>query len=134
MHKEISKSRLLIMDGIINLVLGVILLLSIPFGKGITQFLGVPDVGNGFYASILGAIFVGIAIALFQEVGRENIAAAAGLGLTGAIAINLSGGIVLAILLIFGDFALPLRGQIFLWTLTLVLILVSSLEWLRKNK
>ena len=127
MHKKISKSRLLIMDAIINLVLGVILLLSIPFGKGITQFLGVPDVGNGFYASILGAIFVGIAIALFQEEGREN-KAAAGLGLTGAIAINLSGGIALAILLIFGDFAIPLRGQIFLWALTLVLILVSSLE------
>jgi hypothetical protein len=51
-----------------------------------------------------------------------------GLGLWGAVAINLSGGLVLILRLIFGDFSIPLRGHFFLWSLAIVLVGISYFE------
>jgi hypothetical protein len=51
-----------------------------------------------------------------------------GLGLGGAVAINLSGGVVLILWLIFGDLNIPLRGYFFLWSLAIVLVGISSIE------
>lgn len=66
-----DKSRiLLITDAVINLTLGILLLLLIPFPKQIPRLLGVPAVNDAFYASILGAILIGIGIALFWKVGE----------------------------------------------------------------
>ena len=121
---------LLIIDGIINLVLGILLLLAIPFSSEITRFLGVPVITEAFYPSIMGAVFVGIAIALFIEAKREDRHGLTGLGLGGAVAINLCGGIVLMGWLVFGSLHLPLRGAIFLWVLALTLVAISMLELL----
>jgi len=52
-----------------------------------------------------------------------------GLGLGGAIAINLCGGVVLVLWLIFGGMELPLRGAVFLWGLAVVLVVISLVEW-----
>jgi hypothetical protein len=60
-----------------------------------------------------------------------------GLGLIGAISINLCGGIVLTLWLIFGRLALPVRGRIFLWSLAFVLVVLSGAELifsLRENR
>jgi len=51
-----------------------------------------------------------------------------GLGLGGAIAINLSGGLVLILWLIFGDLNIPFRGHFFLWSLAIILVVISSIE------
>jgi hypothetical protein len=51
-------------------------------------------------------------------------------GLGGAIAINLCGGIVLAAWLLSDKLTLPLRGHIFLWFVVLLLIGLSLLEGL----
>jgi hypothetical protein len=51
-----------------------------------------------------------------------------GLGLGGAIAINLSGGFVLILWLIFGDLNIPLRGHFFLWSLAIILVGISLFE------
>ena len=50
---------LLIVDGIVNLILGILLILF-PFG--IAQVLGVPQSISNFYPTILGAVLFGIGI------------------------------------------------------------------------
>jgi hypothetical protein len=51
-----------------------------------------------------------------------------GLGLGGAIAINLCGGGALASWLIFGNLTIPIKGRIFLWILVFLLVGISSIE------
>ncbi len=115
---------ILFLDAVINLALGILLL---PASDIIADFLGVPSVGHGFYASIFGAVLFGIGIALLFETFKGP-RPWTGLGLYGAVAINLCGGFVLAIWLLFAKLALPLRGQIFLWILVFILIIISIIE------
>ena len=122
-------SKLLIIDAIINLALGILLLLSIPFPEQITEHLGVPKIQHAFYPSIMGGVFVGIGIALLIENSRKKSGQMIGLGLGGAIVINLCGGIVLMGWLLFGGLDLPNRGVVFLWLIALLLVGISSLEW-----
>ena len=51
-----------------------------------------------------------------------------GLGLGGAVAINLSGRLVLILWLMFGDLNIPLRGHISLWSLAIILVGISLFE------
>lgn len=97
-----KKRQILLIDAIINFILA--LLLGI-FPKEVISFLGLPVVPNPFYASILGGVFLGIGIALL--IGRSAKNNSDGLGLRGAIAINLSGGSVLALWLLFGSINVP---------------------------
>ena len=113
---------LLLVDASINLVLGVLLII---FPGWLVSFLGIPDAVPGFYAGILGGVLFGIGIALLIQFFQD----AGGLGLTGAVSINLCGGIVLAGWLIFGNLHLPLRGQVFLWALVILLVGLSSFEF-----
>lgn len=116
---------ILIVDAIINLALGILLLL---FTSSIIDTLGVPTASSGFYPNILGAVLIGIAIALLIAGFESDRYRAAGLGLFGAIAINLCGGIVLALWLVFGHLDLPTRGLVFLWSLVAILIVLSTAE------
>ena len=117
---------ILIVDAVINFVLGVLLLL---FSPTIVAWLGVPPSSTSFYPNILGAIFIGITIALVIGASEPN--SVIGLGLMGAISINLCGGLVLALWLVFGRLHLPTRGFVFLWALVAILIIVSLAELLR---
>ena len=90
-----NESLLLTVDGIVNLILGILL---ISFPAWLVKILGIPAAPR-FYPMILGAVLLGISIALFLErgiLGRRG----SGLGLDGAVAINLCGGLVLASLLL----------------------------------
>ena len=51
-----------------------------------------------------------------------------GLGLGGAIAINLCGGVVLAMWLASGKLMIPLHGLVFLWSLVVLLFGISVTE------
>ena len=51
---------ILLIDAIINFVLGILLLL---FSKKLTSILGIPPTDQYFYPNILGAILVGIGFA-----------------------------------------------------------------------
>jgi hypothetical protein len=51
-----------------------------------------------------------------------------GLGLAGAVAINLCGGGVLLLWLVAGDLEIPVRGRIILWTVAIVVLLLSIVE------
>ena len=124
----------LIIDAVINLILGILLL---AFSEKIVAVLGVPDTDQYFYPNIFGGVLIGIAVALVVEAFRKP-GGLVGLGLGGAIAINLSGGMVLAYWLLFKHLNLPKGGFIFLWALVLILVLISGIELMvyhtQKNK
>ena len=122
---------LLIIDAIINLFLGIVLL---SYSEMVVKFFGLPIVEQYFYPNILGAILFGIGIALLIEYKRKGDFI--GLGLGGAIAINMIGGLVLFIWLIIGDLDIPVKGTIILWVLDILLVGISTFEFLmyKKNK
>jgi len=126
---ERKQEILLTIDGIINVILGILLLL---FPLGISELLGVPESNTAFYPTILGGVILGIGVALFIErYGfRSNIR---GLGLGGAIAINICGAMVLLIWLVINPFNLPLRGYIILWTIAAGVLLVGIVELFVKS-
>ncbi|MBN1799635.1 MAG: hypothetical protein JW822_13750 [Spirochaetales bacterium] len=119
-----KKRVALIIDAVINALLGVLLLLF-PL---VADFLGVPASDTNFYPNILGAAFIGITLALLVEAFRKDTGKHVGLGMIGAICINMCGGIVLTLWLLFGGLSIPLRGQIFLWALAFILLVISSVE------
>ena len=114
----------LLIDGIVNLILGL-LLLSFPLGTA--RFLGVPQPESNFYPTILGGVILGIGIALFLEAFSKR-GGFRGLGLGGAIAINLCGAGILALWLIFKPLYLPLRGLVTLWVIAIVVLGLGILE------
>jgi hypothetical protein len=121
---KLKHKILLLIDCIVNLILGVLLLL---FPIGIIEFLGLPSTNTNFYPSILGAVLFGIGLALFLElVGVTK--QVRGLGLGGAIIINIMGSFVLICWLIFGSLDIPLKGQIILWTIGILVFLIGIAE------
>jgi hypothetical protein len=120
------RSFLLKADAAINLILGVLLM---SFPAKLVKALGIPMADPSFYATILGGVLFGIGLALLLECYRKSNRFI-GLGLGGAIAINLCGGLVLAAWLLSNRLSLPLRGHIFLWFLLLLLVGISVLEGL----
>ena len=123
-----SKRITLLIDAGINLILAILLLM---FSPKMADYFGVPSANINFYPNILGAVFLGITIALIIESYRNpEKDKSIGLGLVGAICINLCGGIVLLLWLISGNLHLPLRENLFLWTLDLILLLISTVELL----
>lgn len=122
------KSNLLTIDAVINFILGILLVLTIPFPNQISQFFGVPTVTDPFYPILLRAVLIGIGFALLVEVKRTNPGQFVGLGLGGAVAIILCAGAVLIGWLIFGNLQVPLTGILFLWFLGLILVAISGVE------
>jgi hypothetical protein len=120
---------LLTIDGIINLALGILLLL---FPLGMAELLSLPQSTVNFYPTILGAVIFGIGIALLIErYGHtRNIR---GLGLGGAIAINLCGAIALLVWLVSTPLNIPLRGYVILWSIAVIVLLIGIIEILAKS-
>lgn len=121
-----GRRTILLIDAIINLVLGILLVSFLP---GVVKFLGVPMVAQPFYARILGSVLFGIGIALLIEYFRSR-SGLVGLGLGGAISINLCGGFLLGCLLVRNQLSIPVHGQFFLWFLVLLLVSISLLEFI----
>ena len=119
-----NHSTLLKADAAINLILGILL---VAFPSGLVKALGIPMADPSFYATILGGVLLGIGVALLLECYRIS-GRFIGLGLGGAIAINLCGGFVLTVWLLSGKLTLPLRGHILLWFLVILLAGISLLE------
>ena len=65
MRNKMGKKNeiLLLIDGIINLLLGFVLLLF-PFG--IAKFIEIPESESSFYPTILGAVIFGIGLSLIK--------------------------------------------------------------------
>jgi len=119
----------LLIDGIVNLILGILLLLF-PFG--IAEILGIPSVASNFYPTILGGVIFGIGIALLLEAyGQPRGVRSLGLG--GAIVINICGAGILALWLIFEPLNIPLHGLVILWVVAVVVLGIGILEVLAKT-
>jgi len=110
-------------------MLGIVLL---AYSFPVVSWLGLPKVENSFYPNILGAVLLGIGIALHIEYKRTN--GLYGLGLAGAISINLMGGVVLLLWLLIGHLVIPLQGRVLLWVLDVFLIGFSILEFFAFKK
>jgi hypothetical protein len=119
-------SKILLIDSLVNFVLGVLL---VTFPKSVVHALGVPTTDMAFYPSVFGGVLLGIAVALVVEHFRKR-PSPIGLGLAGAVSINLCGATVLIGWLIWGELDMPLRGRIFLWVLSAGLFLISGSELL----
>ena len=112
---------LLLADALINLLLGALLLF---YPQWLVEALGMPVVVTSFFPNVLGGVLFGIGLALLiaYRGGTQ------GLGLDGAIAINLCGaGVVVGWLVIAPD-AIPPRGKITLWIIALVVIAIGLVE------
>ena len=119
-----AHNNLLILDGVINLILGIFLML---FPVGVIDLLGLPESFTHFYTSILGAVLFGVGIALIIE--RYGVTwDIRGLGLPGAIAINLCGGGILLVWLVFAPPAIPTRGKVVLWSVVVIVLAVEIAE------
>ena len=126
---ESKHKALLLIDGVVNLLLGLLLFL---YPRGIVELLGLPPTDTYFYAIILGAVLFGIGIALLIElygIPRK----VRGLGLGGAIAINLSGAGALVIWLVISPFSLPIRGRVILWSVAIVVLTIAFAEIVTKS-
>lgn len=119
------RSRLLTVDGAANLLFGVFLL-ALP--RPLFEALSLPWTGRSLYATILGGVLVGIGIALLQE-SRSRAGSTRGLGLGGAVAINLAAGLVIGAWLLFsGAEDVAPSGRVVLWLLVLFLVGLSTGE------
>lgn len=117
-------SFILVVDAVINFVLGVLLMI---FPQSLVSFLGLPMTYEPFYTSLLGAILIGTAVALMIEFIREPTVLV-GLGLGGAIAINVCGACAIMLWLVSGRLIIPLRGYFVLWILVFILLITSGIE------
>jgi hypothetical protein len=125
-----SKVKLLLAaDALINLILGALLLL---FPAGILEYLGLPSTNTYFYSSILGGVIFGIGVALGLECWRGG-KGLSGLGLAGAISINLFGGGTLLFWLLFVKLEIPLRGTITLWIVAILVVGIGLVELFSKS-
>jgi hypothetical protein len=120
---------LLTADAIVNLLLGAALLL-LPLG--LLELLGLPPTNTYFYSSLLGAVIFGIGIALLLEL-RSGPPRLHGLGLAGAIAINLCGGAVLLVWLAAVPHEIPPRGKIILWIVAILVLGLGAAEIAAKS-
>lgn len=124
-----NRNILLIIDSLINLLIGLILLL---FPCGVSRILGLPESNTNFYPIILGAVIFGIGVALLIERYGSSMGIR-GLGLGGAIAINLIGAGILMLYLIIVPFNIPVRGYIVLWSIAVIVLFVGLIEFVMKS-
>ena len=115
------KQPLLLADALINLLLGALLLF---YPQWLVEALGMPVVATTFFPNVLGGVLFGIGLALLVAYRGG----AQGLGLDGAIAINLCGAGVVVGWLVVAPHAIPPRGKITLWIIALVVIGIGLIE------
>ena len=120
---------LLLIDSVVNIAIGVILL-CYPLGIG--DYLQLPKADNDFYPIILGAVLFGIGIALFIE-RQYNGKGIRGLGIEGAITINIIASAALIIFLIFSDLNVTLIGSFILWFIGILVFTIGVVEYFRKK-
>jgi hypothetical protein len=84
----------------------------------------MPPVATRFFPNVLGGVLFGIGIALLIAARGSG----EGLGLDGAIAINLCGAGVVVGWLVLAPHAIPPRGRITLWFIALLVIVIGLFE------
>lgn len=120
---------LLLIDSVVNIAIGIILL-CYPLGIG--DYLDLPKSDNNFYPVILGAVIFSIGIALFIE-SKYYERGIRGLGIEGAITINIIASSVLIIFLVAGNLNISKFGLIILWFIGILVFIIGVVEILRNK-
>lgn len=120
---------LLLIDSAVNIVIGIILLC---FPLGIGDYLELPKSDNYFYPTILGALISGIGIALFIEY-KYSEKGKRGLGIDGAIIINIIASSALIIFLVFGNLNISRLGSAILWIVGILVFAIGLFEYFRRS-
>jgi hypothetical protein len=115
-----SHRILLAVDGTVDLLLGLALIIA---PSGITKFLQLPDAGAYLYTTVLGGVLVGIGLALLL-----SLKSSAGLGLAGALVINICGASAAAGWLVFSAGELSPVGEVVLWSAIGAVFVVALAE------
>ena len=123
------KRLLLVLDGIVNLILGFLLLF---YPARLMLAFNLPGVESFFYVNLLGGVLFGIGLALLLERYSDTFRMR-GLGIGGAILINFCGAGVLVYWLLYGNMDLPLGGNLFLWSIAIIVIGVAFAEMISKS-
>ena len=124
LERHTQHKKLLILDGVVNLILGGLLLC---FPWGVASWLGLPEGGSNVYPIILGAVLFGIGAALLLEAYGDQ-KGIRGLGLEGAVAINFCGAGALAVWLLMVPMEIPLRGYAVLWVIVISVLIIGIVE------
>ncbi len=119
-----SRSAILLFDGVGNLLLGTVLLVT---PTGVATWLGIEDPGGAFFPTLFGAVLLGIGVALLLE-RSAKLEDIRGLGLGGALVINFAFGIALAGWLLVEGPGLPGHATIILWALVVILVGLGAVE------
>jgi len=127
----LKREKLLAIDAFVNFTLG---LTFIFYPQLIVTLIGVEISALSTVINILkatiaifGGVLTGIGIALLLE-SLHRPKGLVGLGLGGAVVINLCGGIVLSGWLIFGNLVIPKLMLVLLWILLAILVVLSVIE------
>lgn len=102
---------------------GGLLLALLPLTVG--RLLGLPASTSGFWPRLLGALLIGMAAATYVEAQDRG---PRGLGIAGAILVNLAGAGMLIALLVLGRASTSSLGKALLWTLAATLVVLSLFE------
>lgn len=113
---------LLLADALLFLAMGTILAV---FPGGTIAALGLPAGQPGFYRRMLGATLIGVGLALMMSALPTGLS---GLGLKGAMAVNLCVAVALALQLLTVARKTPSRGKRLLWLLVVILIGLSVVD------
>jgi hypothetical protein len=114
--------QLLWIETLLKLSGGVTLALF-PFTTA--RLLGLPVSAAGLWPRLLGAVLIGLAGAAFIEGSTPG---SRGLGLAGAVLINLVSAAMLIVLLMLERAAATMRGRGALWALAIGLVILSLFE------
>jgi hypothetical protein len=115
---------LLLFDAFINLLLGLFLSLSSPAAL---SFFGLPTTNPAFYRIVLGATLFGIGSALLISLWSPS-----GLGLLGAVTINICGAGSVVAWLLFSKVEISPKGSMTLWIVSLGVLAIAVAELLRR--
>jgi hypothetical protein len=121
--RGMKESVLLTIDGIINLLLGAALL---AFPKGLVTIPGLPEPADPLYSGVLGGVLVGIGAGLVLQQLLDHPVQARGIEVP--IVTNLGGAGALLALLVTGHLQIPLKGQIFLWVVAIIVLATGIAE------
>ncbi len=91
----------------------------------VIKALGLPPSQSTFWPRLLGAILIGLGAATLLQ-GASSDARA--LGLAGCIVINLTSAAMITVLAVLGAASATRRGTAVLWTLVVVLVVLSLFE------
>lgn len=107
------------------LLRGAIAALLIVLPKSVIGALGLPRAEQSFWPRLLGAVFAGMAAAAYIE-GHFKLQS--GLGLGGAVAINIATAFAILTGLVVGGLDIPRRGRLLLWISSAALIVLALFE------